>query len=476
MSALPTFGPWSWSKSQDDLGHRTYKVRYLVTCTSPFDGPSVALTSPGLPLVGAFWIIDNDRDFYAWCRWNHEITPLVTGEPNTKFYIDYEFSTKPMNRCTLFPVEDPLLEPMKISGSFTKYQQEATTDRFGRPNLNSSHELIRGPQVEFDSNRPTVKIEQNVLSLQLNLFSSMVDTVNSDVMWGVPARCIKLSNVTWERKYYGECNTYYTRTFEFDIRYDTFDRVLLDEGSKVLSGHWGNPNNPADAGNAGWITDKIANDGSLPDPNPGNPSHYIQYKDRQGENAKTVLDGSGRPYYPPPIQGTTACSQCPNGAPFHFVVQGVKQQPLIVDTAEDAANPYYPLVTYILDHTSGCNWSGTGFDLTYIPAVKAWQLTGLSQIWFCRARDFNPWGQGSIFKIPNQVASQPLIPAGNPPGSVLLIGQYKTSNAPGSIGIQKYSESNFFQLGLPVTLDESEAPAYQPMDPYSSLLVALTVN
>jgi len=103
----------------------------------------------------------------------------------------------------------------------------------------SSHEQIRGRQVEFDNNKPSVTIRQNVAALGLSTFSQMVDTVNSVPMWGLGTRRIKLSNAPWERKYYGRCHVYYTRTFEFDIDYKTFDRDAVDEGTKVLHGHWG---------------------------------------------------------------------------------------------------------------------------------------------------------------------------------------------------------------------------------------------
>src|SRR5690606_22693106 len=99
-------------------------------------------------------------------------------------------------------------------------------DRYGNPIKSSSHEQFRGSNVEFDANRPTVWVDQNVSSLGLATFASMIDCVNDRPLWGLPKRRIKLSNVTWERKMYGTCRFYYTRKLEFDIRYDGFDRRL----------------------------------------------------------------------------------------------------------------------------------------------------------------------------------------------------------------------------------------------------------
>jgi hypothetical protein len=66
----------------------------------------------------------------------------------------------------------------------------------------------------------------------------MIDTVNMFPLWGLPPRCIKLSNAPWEKKFWGLCEQYYTLTLEFELRSDTFDKDLNDIGTKVLNGHW----------------------------------------------------------------------------------------------------------------------------------------------------------------------------------------------------------------------------------------------
>jgi hypothetical protein len=224
-------------------------------------------------------------------------------KPTKIFNVTVPFSNKPQNRCQDFKVEDPLLEPQKISGGFNRFTEEATKDRYGYPILNSAHEQVRGPQVEFDNNRPVVKIEQNVANLQLDLLTVMIDTVNGYYLWGFPPRSIKLSGVSWERKFYGNCSVYYTRQLEFELAglqdagltgtgsdpepiqsvYKTWDRELLDEGTKVLKGHWKR--------NGNWVLDKI--DGAYPDPS--NPTHFIRFKDRNGENTRVILNGAGLP-------------------------------------------------------------------------------------------------------------------------------------------------------------------------------------
>lgn len=286
-------GPRTFSMSRDSEGHRTYKLKQRVRVEAG-DGPAIALQTAGLPEIGSTWDIGNDLDLWAFCLPDASTTPIVVKEGDTIRFFDIEqtFSTKPpeknQQRCQDSQIEDPLLEPQKVSGSFTKKQEEATTDRFGYSILTSSHEVMRGPQVEFDKLNPTVKIEQNVPVLELELLASMANTVNDSPLWGLPRRCIKLSTVSWERKYYGACSVYYTRILEFDIQYETFDRDVVDEGTKVLNGEWNKDNGH-------WEVLEIA---------PGeeadylNPSHFIRFKDRNGENTRVILNGYGVPYDP----------------------------------------------------------------------------------------------------------------------------------------------------------------------------------
>lgn len=222
-AAIYNGGRIDWSGDRDDEGHREYSLTMLVVCTDPLDGPAVVMSATGLPAIGDFWIYGNDIDLWAYCYPSAKIRRHQPkgGEKGYWWTVEYKFSTKPLNRCQDESIEDPLDEPDRISGSFTKYEKELRKDRHGDPVLSSSHEAITG--LKRDQNRPRVIIEQNVADLGLSDFSQMVDTVNDSTLWGLDPRCVKLSDVSWERKLYGTCNFYYTRRLEFDIQYDTFD-------------------------------------------------------------------------------------------------------------------------------------------------------------------------------------------------------------------------------------------------------------
>ncbi len=270
----------TWSGTRDAEGQRAFKALYRLTYDGNV-GPTVVMDFAGGPGVGTSWNVDGDTDIWAFRTLATTVNPVIKDGNDSKVWdVVYNFSTKQPERCQDQQVEDPLSEPQKISGSFVKYTEEIEKDKDGNVIETSSHELIRGPIVEFDNNRPTVIIEQNVASLQLDVFSNMVDTVNDAELWGLGARKIKLSNVSWSRELYALCYFYYTRRFEFDINFDTFDRETKDQGLMVLRGHW-------EDGVAGWILDGA--------PNAADARDFIRFKDRNKENARVFLDGAGQP-------------------------------------------------------------------------------------------------------------------------------------------------------------------------------------
>lgn len=286
-----------WEGSRDVDGYREYKLltRVIVDNTAGTqDGPANALNTPGLPLPGATWAFLGDSDPYAVCQWTATAKPVVgDGERSQYFDVEQVFSSRPSKKCptrigtgvgTGVTADDPLAEPPIVSVQFVKYTTEATLDYLGERITNSAHERIRGPLVEFDATRLTVRIQVNEASLDLATTLSLIDMVNSVSVWGFDARTVKLSNVEIEQWYTATCDCYYTKVYEFEISPIGFDRTVLDEGTKALHGKW-------NQATGAW--DLIDINGSAPDPN--NPSHFIRVYDFLGNPMRVVLNGAGVP-------------------------------------------------------------------------------------------------------------------------------------------------------------------------------------
>ena len=259
-----------WTGSRDREGHRTYKIKWLIESDTT-DGPANVLQTAGLPLPGSYWQFSNDIDLWAFCQPDAEVEAHQPqeGDPTRYWSVTQTFTTKPPDfqrqRCNDVTIEDPLLEPAKVSGTFVQQKVEGVYDRFGRPIMSSSFEQLRGPQNEWNDGNQTVRIEQNVATQTqaVTLPANMMNTVNVAALWGMPRRCLLLVNRSFEKLYYGTCFGYYKRTLEFEVNAGTFDRNLLDEGTKALRGHWNNST-------GAYVLDQI----NGANPSPYNPAHF----------------------------------------------------------------------------------------------------------------------------------------------------------------------------------------------------------
>lgn len=434
-------GQRGWTASRDAEGHREYKVTYLIRLTEG-EGPKAAFDCPGLPTVGDSWAVDDDSDDWATLLPTATLGPHMAkdGDPYLYVKIEMTYSTKPPDpskaRCNDTPVEDPLLEPMKVSGSYTRFQEEATADRYGKPIKTSSHELIRGPHVEFDRNRATIKVEQNVPVLGIEVFGPMIDTVNDRPMWGLPKRCIKLSTPSWERKYYGKCSVYYTRSFTFEINVEKeivtgnnisgWDRALLDEGTKVLNGHW-------DQATGAWHVDDVAGDPA----DPTNPEHFIRAKDSRGENISIILNGSGLPAgksvvgTPITIVNTTVLTDNSNPTISNQPNPDLPAKLLIQITDDDTSMEQGIVVI-----------TGTNTDDNVITDTVYLTFAGTS-IHITE----------NTYKTVTQITvggDPPLVGAGGSDTIKIITDVSQTDE--GRVVVEKYTESNFLLLGIPLVL------------------------
>ena len=228
MTAQLRQGLRTWSGDQDERGHRTYKAAFLVECDYE-DGPYTIMNCPGLPATGSYWSFQGDTDIWAICI------------PKIEVRIHDE---REGDRSKIW----------KVIRTFTTDVNQA----------NCSEETYNDPLLEPD-----------------RISGAFVKTTKEATQdrYGNP-----LVNSAWEQ-YRGAC-------VEFDILYETFDRDLLDEGTKVLNGHWANPDGSTGTGALSqWHLDSI--NGAAPDR--FNPSHFIRYKDRNGENTRCLLNGRGTP-------------------------------------------------------------------------------------------------------------------------------------------------------------------------------------
>lgn len=304
--AAQVIGEISVDLDVDQDGQRTYNLTQLVQVPADDYGPFTALHINGLPVVGSNWNFGLEQDPWAFCKPVRKIKKIESNEAGVLYSITSTYSTIPSERCQDESIENPLDEPDRVSGGFTQGTTEGKEDKDGKPIQSSSHEYFSGQANEWDEARPTVRISKNVATLPLSTFTPMVNTVNDAVLWGLPKRCIKLSNVSWTRNVYGVCNYYYTIEYEFEINYETFDRTFIDEGTRTLpfklkpdgSRQYVDPNKVA------------ANNNPKNLPNKRRVDIFQKNVDANGNLERVQLDGQGR--------GIAADDDYTNIGPFEF--------------------------------------------------------------------------------------------------------------------------------------------------------------
>lgn len=286
----------AWSVTRDAEGHRTYKVTHRIQGDRDTDGPLAVLECPGLPEPGTIWDEGGMVDDWAFFSQEAEVVQVGKTTDNQYWDVTQVASTKPTVDCVTLGRQDPLTYPDRVNVETINYSQEQAFDRFGDLIVTSAWEQIRGPQVEFDAHRLQVTIEQNSAAMELDLVLSLMHHLNDGVMWGFPARTVKLSGFKAEPKYGPLCQKYFVRRFTFDVATD-FDRCVLDEGTKVLRGAW--DRDPISPTYGTYVIAKANPFNPLsvaPDPN--NPRDFVRYKDWHGENSRAILNGHGVPWDP----------------------------------------------------------------------------------------------------------------------------------------------------------------------------------
>lgn len=229
MATAIVGGQTRWEGSRDAEGHRTYKL-HVQTLGTQYDGPAVHMQTPGLPLPGSVWAYDNDVDVWAWCDGSAVLTPRQgAGQVNIVYDHVYTYSTKPRGRrgnkaddrgarkkCSDVTITNPLAEPPKRSGGTVRNTEQYEYDKDGTRLRTTSFEPLYGPAIEFDRSRDQVTVEFNDVNLNYAKYKVLVDTVNDRTLWGLPARCWKLTEWHWDWKLYGTCLFYVTHRFVFE--------------------------------------------------------------------------------------------------------------------------------------------------------------------------------------------------------------------------------------------------------------------
>jgi hypothetical protein len=268
-------GPLSQRFRRDEEGHRWYDIDWHVKTESQHDSIAWILSNWPLFAVGsqfnlaAAWPEMRGIDPWAFCTPELNISPhrgIKEQSPVRDWIVSQTWSTKQSWRCQTFPIENPLYEPVEMSGDFVHENREASTDRFGKPLRHPNFQPIKGPASEYKYSYPTISFKFNSATLPLSTYVELINHVNDAELWGLPERCVRFTDAKWARKVYGDCFYYFEVNYSFEFDIAGFDRKVPAEGTMCLA----------------------------PDGNPADPKSMIPCKSATGENINAPLDMFGR--------------------------------------------------------------------------------------------------------------------------------------------------------------------------------------
>jgi hypothetical protein len=227
MSVVSVTGIESELEVSDD-GHRNYTSTYEIITDSKQDSPLIVIAAAGIPVYQAGYAWGTDSDPEALRTRTLSVKPRGVQESRRTWRVTVKHSTK-AEGCKDADDLDPLSKPLVLSGAFAAFTKAAVDDKVGDALLTSSDEPII-PPLEIDDSRDTLSVEFNTLTLDLQVRSSLRDRCNSNTMWGLAARAIKLAKWGWSREFYGQCYPYFKNSLEFAINIDLWNSRVLDQG------------------------------------------------------------------------------------------------------------------------------------------------------------------------------------------------------------------------------------------------------
>ncbi len=220
--------------SDGEDGHREYTTTFEVITTLVTDGPITVMSDGSVPARGDFYVWGAETDLWAFCN-SRRLTLRSVEQSRKVWRLVCTFSTRPRERCEDSQWDDPLDEPLKISGSFLKRTKPADKDRNGDPILNAVEEPFV-PAIEKPDAIDTLVISGNFADIDLLLRKQFINTVNVAPIWGLLARELRMSRWDWSIAYYGQCNAYVPQTFEFEIKDGGWTDEALNQGWRYKVG------------------------------------------------------------------------------------------------------------------------------------------------------------------------------------------------------------------------------------------------
>jgi hypothetical protein len=208
----------------DEDFHRTYMSVYEVLGEYNANPREIANAS-GIPTYGTSYTWNGVNDFWAFCRSasvKYGERVRGGGSDLARWMVTIRHSSKPAkgSNDTQTERDDPVDDPIIVSGSYSPFRKNTDLDKDGNPIQNTAG-FPYDPAVATDGNYLVIKLSMNTYTISLATWAAFgaveEGVVNNGLFWGLPARSVKLRKWGFAVQYAGETGPYIKHDFEFWI-------------------------------------------------------------------------------------------------------------------------------------------------------------------------------------------------------------------------------------------------------------------
>ncbi len=279
--------------------HRKYTSEYQIY-TDRFVDPLTVRGMEQLPQYGDVYSWYGFVDPWAFCRdiqvsRKAEIKDVNNADIRTLWTVKVIHDSKPTGGSNDFQGRNnPLDDPIVVSGGFGVFKQEVAVDRFESPIVNAAGDPYN-PSPEIDEAVDTLSMSYNTATLNLQLRAEMIGKVNANIMWGLEPRRVKLVQWNYQVLRAGPNFEYIKHDFEFQVSFKLHptDAALVARGPVGVKGYYHT------LPNAGELFFKEDNPQNIPDSDPPNTTN--RYEENMGKwevddevlNIKGMLNTNG---------------------------------------------------------------------------------------------------------------------------------------------------------------------------------------
>lgn len=207
---------------------RSYTRHFLAITDDPSIGPKAVRDAVPVAL-GQHYHAGSDEDFGSFVQ-SISVTEDGSADDGCQWIATVEYSPYNTEIQPLNPLD---MEP-QVSFTWGEGQTPAAKDINDDPVLNSAEDPFDPPIMKDDA-PGSFKITVNMVSFSPAIIDQYQNTINDAEWYGLPARSWKLRIHEASRTKHPDIGHYWTVTFEFQSKRDTWTKKVLDQGMRQIN-------------------------------------------------------------------------------------------------------------------------------------------------------------------------------------------------------------------------------------------------